>query len=106
MNFDLLEKQLNQISHNYYYQTYANDSLACSFVNDNKIKIHDAILYMRQYPEGVISLRYLSNDFFLSMINLIIQHGISVLQFQPYGNIAPNKQDKESRVFIHYKINA
>lgn len=48
MNFDLLEKQLNQISHNYYYQTYRNDSLARSFVNDNKIKIHDAILYMRQ----------------------------------------------------------
>ena len=105
MNFDLLEKQLNQISHNYYHQTYANDSLARSFVNDNKEKIHDAILYMRQYPEGVISLKYLSNDFFLIMINLIIQHGISVLQFHPYGNIAPNKQDKESRVFIHYKIN-
>ena len=65
MNFDLLEKQLNQISHNYYYQTYANNSLARSFANDNKYKIQDTILYMRQYPEGVISLRYLSNDFFL-----------------------------------------
>ena len=105
MNFEILEKKLNQISHNYYYQTYTDDSLARSFFNDNKDNIHDSVLYMRQYPEGVISLKYLSNDFFLIMINIIIQQGISVLQFHPYGNIAPNKQDSESRVFINYKIN-
>ena len=105
MNFKLLEQELNDISYNYYHNHFYDTATAQSFVNDNKKHIQKTIAFMQQFPEGVTSLKYLCNDDFLKMINLFIQQGISVLQFDRYDDIAPNHHDKEKRFFLHYKIN-
>ena len=105
MDLKQLEQELNDISYNYYHNHYYNTATAQSFFNDNKKYISKAIAYIQQYPQGVISLKYLCNDDFLKMINLFIQHGISVIQFDRYMDTAPNHHDDEKRVFIHYRIN-
>lgn len=105
MDLKQLEQELNDINYNHYHNHYYNTATAQSFFNDNKKYISKAITYIQQYPQGVISLKYLCNDDFLKMINLFIQHGISVIQFDRYMDTAPNHHDDEKRVFIHYKIN-
>ena len=61
MDLKQLKQELNDISYNYYHNT----ATAQSFFNDNKKYISKAIAYIQQYPQGVISLKYLCNDDFL-----------------------------------------
>lgn len=98
MHFKNMKKQINKLV----WQFYNHDYL---YIEPQRMiqLFEKSIDFIAENQIGFISIPYLNENIFLSIMNTFIKNGIKIKNFQTFETYCDLNQEVITKVYIHYQ---